>query len=300
MKAHTIVIQPTTNRRSAWLVGAALFALVLALVTLSASPALADQEVVVTLGANLNEAQQQEMLDLFGVKRDAVPVLTVTNQEERDTLQGLVPLEQIGSRAISSVYVKTKGDGSGIDVQTKNITYVTEQTYANALVTAGVKDAEVYAAAPFGVSGTAALTGVFKAFEEATGQAISEDAKQTATEELVGTAEVGQQTGDPDAVAELMQRAKEQVVERGLKDEGAIRLVVINISNELNLNLTDQQVDRLTAILVQVQNLNISLDSVRDQLKDFQTKIGLSDDQAQGILAAIQNFFRDLWSSIFG
>ncbi len=50
--------------------------------------------------------------------------------------------------------------------------------YANALVTAGVENAEVDITAPFNVSGTAALTGVMKAFEKATGKQISTEAKK--------------------------------------------------------------------------------------------------------------------------
>src|SRR5665811_2623568 len=207
-----------------------------------AGPARADSTEVVTLGADLSAAQRQEMLDLFGVSEGDLPVLEVTNKEERDYLQGLISDAQIGTRAISSVYVRLKDDGSGISVQTSKITYVTEQTYANALVTAGIADADVFAAAPFPVSGTAALTGVFKAFDEATGENIPAAAKEAATKELVDTAEIGEEVNDQSGVADLIQRAKEEVIEKGLSDPGAIREVVIRIAGELNINLTSEQI----------------------------------------------------------
>ena len=51
--------------------------------------ALADSEdIVVTLGGDLNESQQNEMLKLFGVDRDEVKILTVTIDEERQYLGG--------------------------------------------------------------------------------------------------------------------------------------------------------------------------------------------------------------------
>lgn len=280
---------------------AILTAMVAAVLILSfAGPARADATEVVTLGADLTDAQRQEMLDLFGVSDDNVPVLEVTNQEERDYLQGLISDEQIGTRAISSVYVRLKDDGSGIAVQTSKITYVTEQTYANALVTAGIADADVFAAAPFPVSGTAALTGVFKAFEEATGGTIPEAAKETATKELVDTAEVGDQVGNKDAVAELVKLAKEEIVRRGLNDEASIREVLVRISVELDLRLTDEQIDRLAKVLVEVQSLNLNLDKVQSQLKDFQTKIGLSDEEARGIWESIRSVISKIWQAIFG
>ena len=276
-----------------------VLALAVLILPLLAASALA-QEQVVTLGANLDQAQRQEMLDLFGVTADEVPVLEVTNQEERDYLEGLVPDAQIGSRAISSVYVEILDAGDGIDVQTQNITFVTEQTYANALVTAGVTNADVFAAAPFPVSGTAALTGVFKAYEEATGEQIPEEAAQTATAELVETAETGEEVGDKEGVAELMKRAKEEVIRRGLDDPAAVREVVINISNELNLDLTDAQIDRLVQILIRIEGLDINVDQLQDQLRNFGERIGISGEEADGLWEQITTFFKDLWNSIFG
>lgn len=264
------------------------------------SVAQAAEDEVVSLGANLDPQQKQEMLDLFGVSGDEVAVLEVTNQEERQYLEGVISDTQIGTRAISSVYVRIKDDGSGIDVQTKNITYVTERTYGNALVTAGISDADIYAAAPFPVSGTAALTGIFKAFEVATGEEIPEEAKRVATEELVDTAEIGEEVDDQSGVAELIQRAKEEIIDRGLSDPGAIREVVIRIAGELNINLTSEQIERIVQILVQVQKLDIDVDEVRDQLEDFGTKIGISEEEAQGIWDSIQDLFRRLWDAIFG
>lgn len=264
------------------------------------SVAQAAEDEVVSLGANLDPQQKQEMLDLFGVSGDEVAVLEVTNQEERQYLEGVISDTQIGTRAISSVYVGIKDDGSGIDVQTKNITYVTERTYGNALVTAGISDADIYAAAPFPVSGTAALTGIFKAFEVATGEEIPEEAKKVATEELVDTAEIGEEVDDQSGVAELIQRAKEEIIDRGLSDPGAIREVVIRIAGELNINLTSEQIERIVQILVQVQKLDIDVDEVRDQLEDFGTKIGISEEEAQGIWDSIQDLFRRLWDAIFG
>lgn len=274
--------------------------LTLAAMVISPAPARADATEVVTLGADLSDSERQEMLDLFGVDADAVPVLQVTNEEERGYLQGVISDAQIGTRAISSVFVRIKDDGSGIAVQTRNITYVTEQTFANALVTAGISDADVYAAAPFPVSGTAALTGIFKAFEEATGTTIPEAAKEVATQELVDTAEVGDEVGDKEAIAELVRQAKEEIVKRGLDDEASIREVLVRISGQLDLRLTDDQLDRLAKLLVDVQKLDLDFGKIQSQLKDFQTRIGLSDEEAKGIWESIKSLFSRIWDAIFG
>ena len=85
--------------------------------------------------------------------------------------------DKIGKRTISSAYVELLEKGEGIEVDTHNITWVTREMYANALVTAGVENAKVIAAAPFKVSGTGALTGIMKAFEAVTGKELDEEAK---------------------------------------------------------------------------------------------------------------------------
>ena len=144
--------------------------------------ALAQEGSVVSLGADLTEEQKEQMLELFQADEDDGKRIEVTNQEERSYLEGLVSEQKIGTRAISSAYVEILEEGKGILVETHNINWVTKEMYANAMVTAGLENARVIAAAPFEVSGTAALTGIMKAFEEATGEELSEDAKKAANE----------------------------------------------------------------------------------------------------------------------
>ncbi len=294
-------IRSSRRRRALFMVFVAVGLLALFLTPAFSAPARAAAgKVVVTLGADLDPAQRGQMLDLFKVDADKVTVLEVTNAEERRYLEGAVPDKQIGTRAISSAYVHIKDDGSGVKVQTKHITYVTPRTYANALVTAGVADADVYAAAPFDVSGTAALTGIFKAFEEATGKEIPDQAKSVATEEMVGTAQVGKEVGNADAIAKLIEQAKAEIAKQGLKDPAAIREVVVRIAAELKVNLTIGQVDQLVKILVAVQGLHLDVNRLQSQLKDFQDSIGLTDAQAQGIWESIKSFFHRVWQDIFG
>ena len=287
--------------------GLAASAVVLAGLGAGVATAAAATSQVVVLGADLTASQRQQMLSTFGVKESDVRVLEVTNAQERQYLQGVVPDAQIGTRSISSVYVRPTKTGSGLKVQTKNITYVTAETYANALVTAGVKDADVYAAAPVPVSGTAALTGIFTAFESATGTTVSDQQKKVATEELAVTAKTGQEVGDPAKVAALVKQVKEEMVKQGLTDPAAIKALILSVSAQLGIKLTASQVDQLTQVLVQVSKLNLDIGSIQQQLAHFSDRIGAISQQAHGffgrIRAAIQSvadFFSKAWSSIFG
>ena len=259
--------------------------------------ALADAEdIVVSLGGDLNESQQNEMLKLFGVDRDEVRILTVTIDEERQYLGGLVSDDKIGKRTISSAYVELLDKGEGIDVQTHNITWVTREMYANALVTAGVENAKVIAAAPFKVSGTGALTGIMKAFEVVSGKELDEEAKEAANEELVTTGELGEVIGKEEAAA-LIKEIKEKIAELKVKDEGDIRKIVIEISANLNINLTDAQIDQIVNLMKKISNLDLNVEKIAGQIEKIAGSLMTSkrwsarSRSIKKILEAIERFF---------
>jgi uncharacterized protein YpuA (DUF1002 family) len=260
--------------------------------------ALADSEdIVVSLGGDLNESQQNEMLKLFGVDRDEVKILTVTIDEERQYLGGLVSDDKIGKRTISSAYVELLEKGEGIEVDTHNITWVTREMYANALVTAGVENAKVIAAAPFKVSGTGALTGIMKAFEAVTGKELDEEAKEAANEELVTTGELGEVIGKDEAAA-LIKEIKERIAELKTKDEGEIRKIVIEISANLNISLTDEQIEQIVQLMKKISNLDLNVEKIASQIEkiagsldDVKKVVTENKGVIKKILEAIERFF---------
>ena len=118
------------------------------------------------IGADLDADEVASVYKEFGIPQGDVKELTVTNAEEREYLKGLVDESLIGTKSISCVYIEALSEGKGLDVTVKNITWCTPDMYMNAMVTAGITDANVRIVAPFNVSGTAALTGIYKAYEE--------------------------------------------------------------------------------------------------------------------------------------
>ena len=121
------------------------------------------------IGANLSEDQINQVYGMFGVSRGDVTELRVTNEEERSYLEGFVDSSLIGTNSISCAYIEILPEGEGLQIGTENLTWCTKEMFVNALVTAGITDAKIIVAAPFAVSGTAALTGLYKAYEDITG-----------------------------------------------------------------------------------------------------------------------------------
>ena len=90
--------------------------------------AFADGARVVTLGANLNEQQRATILKYFGVNENEVVILEVNNQEERKYLEGVATEAQLGKKTYSCAYVEPTKAGSGINVKTANLTWLTSST----------------------------------------------------------------------------------------------------------------------------------------------------------------------------
>lgn len=283
------------------------FICILVLIILVITPgfALADVavgDVIVSLGENLTESQKQAILDEFNPPEGAQQI-TTSNAEEHKYLDGVIPSAQIGSRAISSVMVTYTAEKTGIVVSTNNINYITEQTYTNALVTAGVKNAEIQISAPFEVSGTAALTGIMKAYEVSTGEEISEEVKKVANEEMVTTAELGDEIGD-DKANDIINEVKEQIAEKNPKNTEDVKNIVINVLNDNNISLTQDQIDKLVALFDKMKDLDINWSEVSNQIKNISGKASdfLSSEEGKSFLSGVGDFFKGLidWiSSLF-
>jgi len=229
-------------------------------------------EQVVTLGKDLTAEQRQEMLDLFGVDEADVTILEVTNEEEKAVLGHLLSPAVIGSRAISSAKITLTEKGQGLNVETHNITWVSKSMYVNALLTAGVEDADVVVAAPFPVSGTAGLTGIIKAFEAATDGKLDQERVEVANEEMIAQAQLGERLGDQEAAAELMARLKEALGDQKLSEE-QLRNLIINVAGDLNLQLTDSEIASLLSILQKLQQLDIDWNKLQQQWQQWQKQV---------------------------
>lgn len=284
-----------------WIAGVLIFSLV---VLLAPALALADAiegDIVVTLGEDLSAAQQEQLLQEMNVDIDDedIPILYVSNEDEHHYLGQYLDASIIGSRAISSIKITMTEEGSGLNVETNNIDWVSEEMYANALATAGVEDADVYVTAPFEVSGTAGLMGIIMAFEEAANMEIDEEQKQVANEEMVRTAELADEIGSEEA-AELMRRLKEALNDRELETDEDYRQLILDIANELGITLSEDDINSLIHLLKRLQGLDINWDKVSDQLKNIRDNFDdfLDAESTRNFLRKILDFFVSLVDSL--
>ncbi|MDK2941171.1 MAG: hypothetical protein PWP56_684 [Acetobacterium sp.] len=256
------------------------------------SPVLADSKSAgVAIGADNTEAQLKTVYDYFKIKRGDVEETVVTNADEREYLEGLVSLDKIGTLALSSVYVQEKSSG-GIDLETHNIDWVTDKMYESALGTAGIKNAKVIVAAYTPVSGTGALTGIYKAYEVATDTRLDETAKTTAVEEVVVVGELQDAIGD-DAV-NIINSLKSEIAQTKTMNDDEIRELIVETADKYDTVLDDQQIEEILSLVNKFNELNMDPDTFLKLVEAGQSTQGFFQ-KASTFFEEIGNFFRNLF-----
>lgn len=261
----------------------------------------ADSYKVVTLGGDLTEQQKKDMLEYFEVDENTANIIEVTIDEERKYMEGTAGSDKIGNRSISCSYVEPTSEG-GLNVSVNNVYWVTDTMIKNALITAGIQNANVKVSAPFKVSGTAALTGILKGFENSSkGSKIDEEKKKTANEELATTALLGDKIGKDEA-AKVINDIKTQVLKNKPKTEEEIKNIVVNVINNYNIKLSSEDIQKITSLMKKINGLNINFADVKNQLNEVSGKLKevLSSEQAQGLFAKIVEAIKSFFAKLFG
>ena len=235
------------------------------------------------------------MLKYFGVNKDEVVILEVNNQEERKYLQGVASEAQLGKKTYSCAYVEPTKSGSGINVKTANITWATPAMVATTLSTAGLTDADVVIAANFPVSGTGALTGIMKAFEDATGKPLEEDKKELASEELITTGDLGDDIGQDKATG-IVNDVKTEIIKNNTKDTVQIAETINNVVNNYNVTLTDEQIAKLEGLMEKISKQDYDYSEMKNALESVSNVVNenlsaIGENVNTGFFDGIKNFF---------
>ena len=259
----------------------------------------ADSFKVVTLGADLTEAQKSEMLKYFDVTKTDANIIEVTSKEEYQALGNVASSEQLGSRSISCSYVEPTTDG-GLKITTNNLTWVTEGMIKNSLITAGVKNSKVTAAAPFKVSGTAALTGILKGFENSSsGNKLDEANKTAANEEIVLTGDLGDKIGQDDATNLINDIKKNIIKEKPSTDEELNKIITDSI-NKYDYKLSSDDIESIKSLMSKINSLDLDYNSLKDQLDNVSAELKdkISSEEVSGFFDKIGEFFDSIFDSI--
>ena len=273
--------------------------------TPTASPMSADLRRAV-IGADLTEEQIKQVYDLFGFPRWKVPELRLTSAEEHEAMRGHVDESVLGTKTISCVYLELLPEGSGYDVRLENITWCTPEMITSALETIGIQDARVVVAAPFPVSGTGAIAGIYKAYEDIAGQSLDEQAKDAGAQELTVTGELAEEIGADDSTT-IIGELKEMLDKTPDMTDDEIRETIRDIAARHKVRLTDAQVEQLLDLSRTLEKLDP--DALKKRVEDAREtiqKVEETKDQVVGFAESVKQLidtmeaFMDRMSGLFG
>ena len=261
-----------------------------------------DDKPYLALGADLSDDQKNTVLSLMGIDPANLAnynVTYVTNAQEHQYLDSYVDSSKIGSKSWSSVVIVKRKKGNGLNISTNNITYCTVGVYKNALTTAGITDADIIVAGPKPISGTAALVGIFEAYEAMTGEAVQDNVVDAALNELVvtGELEASIQGLTDQEVEEFIAYIKSLIAEKGLTDEKSINEAIDEACDKYGVTLSDDERQKIVDLLLKITSLGIDLSGLVDYAASLYNSFK-NGGSSSGIIASIGNFFGNIFSAI--
>lgn len=257
---------------------------------------------IVVYGANLS-AEEKEYVET---------ALRVNEEPEYDEIsisgQDLVKYiknSNASSRMYSSAKITRQEEGKGLIISIvtpNNITQVTSEMYATAMLTAGITDAIVEVAAPKPVTGHSALVGIYKAYEMKTGEVLDSERTDVANEELSIATDLASRSGaSNEKVAELLTQIKKTIAEQNPATKEDVEQIVKDQLEKYGINLSEQDLNALVELMNRISKLDIDFDQLSNQLADlsqkFEEKFGALL-QDEGFWASVKNFFTNLIDTI--
>ena len=239
------------------------------------NPSVNYTKAYIALGADLSAEQRNTVLALMGIPvadLDKYDVVYVTNAEEHAGLDTYIAPSLIGTKSLSSVLVRPALEGYGVVVHTVNINYCTENMYRNALITAGVQNADITVVAPSPVSGTAALIGALKAYEDMSGKTVADNTLDVALNELVTTSELSETLDSSSEAEELISYIKAQVAANDLNTEEEIDAAIRKGMKEFNVTLAEEDIKAIISLMMRIKDMGIDFSVLADQAEDIYAK----------------------------
>ena len=295
-----------------WIALVATFALLISVVLpLSVSAAATEQKnpineklgvPIVVYGSNLSDSEKEIVKTALRVSQETeVDEITISGQDLAKYIKDSNP----SSRMFSSAKITRQDAGKGLTISIvtpTNITQVTSEMYANAMLTAGIEDAIVEIAAPKPVTGHSALVGIYKAYEVKTGETLDIERTDVANDELSVATSIAESAGVTDEqVAELLTQIKKEIAENKPATKEEVQQIVEEQLAKLQINLSEKDRQLLVDLMDRISNLNIDFSKLSSQLSDLTAKFdetfgGILEDE--GFWQGVKNFFTNLIDTI--
>lgn len=257
---------------------------------------------IVVYGANLS-AEEKEVVKT-ALRMDQEPEFDEITISGEDLVK-YIKNSNSSSRMYSSAKITRQDEGKGLIISIvtpSNITQVTAEMYASAMLTAGIQDAVVEIAAPKPVTGHSALVGIYKAYEVKTGETLDIERTDVANDELSVATSLSESAGVSDEkVAELLTQIKKVIAENKPETREEVEKIVEDQLSKFQINLSDQDRQLLVDLMDRISNLNIDFSKLSTQLGDLSAKFEETFGdilQDEGFWTSVKNFFNNLIDTV--
>ncbi|RLL42810.1 DUF1002 domain-containing protein [Oceanobacillus piezotolerans] len=255
---------------------------------------------VVIYGETLSEEQKDQVREMLGVTNpEAVEEYEVLGEDVATYING-----NPDANLYSSAKITRQEEGNGLTiniVSPDNITEVSEEMYANALLTAGVENATVDVASPVKVSGHSALTGIYKAYD-VQGEELDKERMELANEELdVATSLADNEGLSQEKVSQLLTEIKQMIAEQNPATREDVEQIVSEQLQNLEITLSEADRQMLIDLFDKMRNLNIDFGQVANQLEDIANQVVNKAEELgldQNFWEKVANFFADIFTAI--
>ncbi|GKV68286.1 hypothetical protein NCCP2716_07840 [Sporosarcina sp. NCCP-2716] len=253
---------------------------------------------IVVYGANLSEDERASVKKSLRVDEEAeVEEIEVTGKDLVTYIKDGDP----NARMYSSAKIMRQDAGKGLVitiVTQDNITQVTPDMYATAMLTAGIEDAKVEVAAPKKVSGHSALVGIYKAYE-VSGETLDKERTDVANDELEVATKLSGEGVDKDQVAGLLTDIKKQIADNKPASKEEVEKIVKEQLDKHKIELSDADRQLLIDLMDRIRNLDIDFSKLSDQLNDMASKVkDKFGDIDPGFWEKVKEFFSGLADSV--
>lgn len=255
---------------------------------------------VVVYGDKLSEAQRQEVRDFLKIKDvSTIKEVSVTGQDNANYIGGNPDSNMYSS---ARIVLEDKGKGITINMVTPaNITEVSSDMYANALLTAGIEDATVDVVSPVKVSGHSALAGIYKVYD-VEGVELDKERMELADEELGIATDLADKEGmSQEKVSELLTEIKKAIADQKPATKEDVEKIVKEQLDKLGLSLNEADRQMLINLFEKMRDLDIDFGKVKDQLENIATSIKDKVDDLgldAGFWEKVVNFFKDIFNKL--
>jgi uncharacterized protein YpuA (DUF1002 family) len=257
---------------------------------------------IVVYGGNLSAEEKAQVAESLDVASEAeVEEIEVTGQ---DLVKYITDGDSRARMFSSAKITRTEsGEGLVIEIATpENITQVTTDMYANAMLTAGIENATVEVAAPRAVTGHSALVGIYKAYE-VNGEELDPERTDVANDELSVATELSENGVDDQKVSELLTEIKKQIAEQNPASREDVEQIVEEQLNRLQIELSPEDRQLLVDLMDRIRQLDIDFSKWSTELEDLsktiEDRIGTIVND-EGFWESVKQFFRDIANTVRG